>query len=214
MLKDVLFLTKNIFDEALPKKKNFYNPKSAYDVHRSLQELINKINSIANHYIALDFTEPYLQNSSCEEPSDKWREVLNRDLKGLNEYVKNYLIKLSHLSYSTFESGTYASLELYIDKIYHSKLYCVYVEKAYNIGYLEPNSYFLKINCLNRNPKHSRKIDIYEQKEIDLSTFESRDNLKNELIKINEEFKIELQKLEAYIFERYTMKDLLKNERI
>lgn len=154
MLKDVLFLTKNIFDEALPKKKNFYNPKSAYDVHRSFQELINKINSIANHYIALDFTEPYLQNSSCGEPADKWREVLNRDLKGLNEFVKNYLINLSHLTYSTFESGTYASLELYIDKIYHSMLYCVYVEKAYNIGYLEPNSYFLKINCLKLSFKN------------------------------------------------------------
>lgn len=212
MLKDVLFLTKKIFDEALPKKKNFYRPQAAYDVYRNFQELIKNIDSIANHYISLDFTEAFLQDSSCGEPIDKWREVLNRDLKRLNEYVKNYLIKLSYLSYSSFESGTYAALELYIDKIYHSNLYCNYVEKAYNIGFIEPNSYFLKIDCLNTNPKHPRKIDIHEHKEIDLSTFEARVNLKNELTKINEDLKIELQKLKDYILKRYVMEDLLKYE--
>lgn len=51
---------------------------------------------------------------------------------------------------------------------------------------------------------------MYECKEIDLSTYESRVNLKNELIKINEELKPELQKLEEYILKRYTIKDLLK----
>jgi hypothetical protein len=54
------------------------------------------------------------------------------------------------------------------------------------------------------------KIDVYVRKTTDLSTYESRVNLKNELIKINEELKPELQKLEEYILKRYTIKDLLK----
>lgn len=128
MLKDIFFITKKIFDDALSNKKDFYRPEAAYEVHRSFKELIKNIDSVANHYISLDFTEPYLHNSSYGESVDKWREVLNRDLKGSNEYVKNYLINLYYLSFSTFESGTYASLELYIDKIYHSGLYLNFVK--------------------------------------------------------------------------------------
>lgn len=108
------------------------------------------------------------------------------------------MIKLSYLSY--FD----------IAKIYHSMLYEVFVEKSYNVGFIEPNCCSLKIDCLNLNPKHHKKIDVYERKSIDLSTYESRVNLKNELIKINEELKPELQKLEEYILKRYTIKDLLK----
>ena len=198
MLKDVLFITKEIFPKVLVKKKNQNEPKKIYDFYRSFQKLIKNIDFVTNHYISLDFTEPYLQNSSCGEPVDKWREVLNRDLKGLNECVKNYLINLASLSY--FD----------IAEIYHSMLYVVFVEKSYNVGFIEPNSCSLKIDCLNLNPKHHKKIDVYERKAIDLSTYESRVNLKNELIKINEELKPELQKLEEYILKRYTIKDLLK----
>lgn len=86
----------------------------------------------------------------------------------------------------------------------------MYYTKGYNVGFIEPNSCSLKIDCLNLNPKHHKKIDVYECKEIDLSTYESRVNLKNELIKINEELKPELQKLEEYILKKYTIKDLLK----
>ena len=79
MLKDVLFITKEIFPKVLVKKKNQNEPKKIYDFYRSFQKLIKNIDFVTNHYISLDFTEPYLQNSSCGEPVDKWREVLNRD---------------------------------------------------------------------------------------------------------------------------------------
>lgn len=198
MLKDVLFITKEIFPKVLVKKKNQNEPKKIYDVYRSFQKVIIDINFVANNYLALDFTEEHLQNSSFGEPVDKWRYFFNENLTKLNISLKEYLIKLSYLSY--FD----------IAEIYHSMLYEVFVEKGYNVGFIEPNSCSLKIDCLNLNPKHHKKIDVYERKAIDLSTYESRVNLKNELIKINEELKPELQKLEEYILKRYTIKDLLK----
>lgn len=84
----------------------------------------------------------------------------------------------------------------------------------YSVSYLQNSSCGEPVDkwieVLNLNPKHHKKIDVYERKEIDLSTYESRVNLKNELIKINEELKPELQKLEEYILKKYTIKDLLK----
>lgn len=209
MLKDVLFLTKNIFDEALPRKKNLYKPKTVYNTYQSIKEVINSVKVLSNHYLALDFIEPCLQNSSCGEPVDKWREVFNRDLKVLNESVKNYLLNLSKLSHRTYKFESYIELEFYIEKVYHSMLYESFIKSSYNVGFIDSDSCLLKIDCLNINPKHPRKIDILEQKKIDLLTFESRVNLKNELNKINEELKIELQKLKNYLLKRYTMKDLL-----
>ena len=66
MLKDILFLTKKVFDEALIKEENLPNPKKVYDVYRNLKDVISDLNLVANHYLALDFSEPYLQGSSWE----------------------------------------------------------------------------------------------------------------------------------------------------
>ena len=60
MLKDVLFITKEVFSKALSKKKNLRNPKRVYDVFRSFQEVISDVDLVANHYLALDFTEHYI----------------------------------------------------------------------------------------------------------------------------------------------------------
>lgn len=62
MLKDVLFITKEIFPKILIKKKNQNEPKKIYDVYRSFQKVIIDVNFVANNYLALDFTEEHLQN--------------------------------------------------------------------------------------------------------------------------------------------------------
>ena len=77
MLNDIVKITKKIFDEALVDDKTLTVPKAVYDVYRNLSYFISDANLVANHYLALDFTEGYLQNSSWGEPIDKWRMFLN-----------------------------------------------------------------------------------------------------------------------------------------
>ena len=60
----MLFLTKKVFDEALIKEENLPVPKKVYDVYRNLEEVISDVKLVANHYLALDFSEGYLQDSS------------------------------------------------------------------------------------------------------------------------------------------------------
>ena len=54
----------------------------------------------------------------------------------------------------------------------------------------------------------SKKNYIYEYKKIDLSSFEARKILQEELNQTNEILKIESLKLKDYILKRYTMEDL------
>ena len=128
MLKDVLFITQKVFNEALEKDKNLINPKKVYDVYRSLQEVLSDVNLVANHYLALNFTEEYLQNSSWGEPIDKWRKFFNKDLEQLNESIKKYLLNLSKLSYKNLVIDNRIELEFYIEKFYHFKLYEVFIK--------------------------------------------------------------------------------------
>ena len=48
-----------------------------------------------------------------------------------------------------------------------------------------------------------------EHKKINLTTFESRENLKHELNDVNENLKIELEKIKTYIQTRFSLNDLL-----
>lgn len=203
MLKDVLFITKEVFSKALPKKKNLKNPKRVYDVFRSFQEVISDVNLVANHYLALDFSEPYLQNSSWGEPVDKWRYVLNRDLEKLNQSVKDYLQKLSYLAHDDF------IFETYVNKIFKAKDYYAFVRDTYNVGFVEQKGKLMHLHTLKSNKRNIKSICIDEHKEIDLSTFEAKLNLQKELNDINIELKKELEKLKEYIKNRYSLDDLL-----
>ena len=62
---------------------------------------------MANHYLALDFSEPYLQDSSWGEPIDKWRKFFNKDLELLNKSIKKYLLNLSELFYKNHIENNY-----------------------------------------------------------------------------------------------------------
>lgn len=203
MLKDILFLSKKVFEEALIKEKNLPNPKKVYDIYRNLQEVISDVKLVANHYLALDFSEPYLENSSWGEPIDKWRKFFNMDLEELNESVKTYLHNLSHLSHG--DSG----FETYVNTIYSAKTYYAFVRDNYNVGFVEPKCTFLHIHNLKIEQSKIESFYISEHKKIDLSTFEARVSLKNELNKINSKLQKELKKLKQYIKDRYSLDDLI-----
>ena len=203
MLKDILFLTKKVFDEALIKEENLPNPKKVYDVYRNLKDVISDLNLVANHYLALDFSEPYLQGSSWGEPIDKWRKFFNEDLEQLNESVKKYLHNLSHLGHGDF------GFETYVNNIYSAKIYYAFVRDRYSVGFVEPKCSFLHINNLKIELNKIESFYISEYKKIDLSTFEARVNLKDHLNIIKNDLETELKNLKKYIKDRYTLDDLL-----
>ena len=203
MLKDVLFITKEVFSKALSKKKNLRNPKRVYDVFRSFQEVISDVDLVANHYLALDFSEHYLQGSSWGEPVDKWRKFFNMDLEQLNESIKKYLLNLAYMRHGDY------GFETYVNTIFNAKTYYAFVRDKYSVGFVEPKCTFLHINNLKIEQTKIESFYISEHKKIDLSTFEARVSLKDELNKINSELQKELEKLKQYIKDRYTLDDLL-----
>ena len=203
MIKDILFLTKKVFDEALIKEENLPNPKKVYDVYRNLKDVISDLNLVANHYLALDFNEPYLQGSSWGEPIDKWRKFFNEDLEQLNESVKKYLHNLSHLGHGDF------GFETYVNNIYSAKIYYAFVRDSYNVGFVEPKCSFLHMNILKIEQNKIESFYISEHKKIDLSTYEARVNLKDHLNIIKNDLETELKNLKKYIKDRYTLDDLL-----
>ena len=203
MLKDIIFLTKKVFDEALIKEENLPNPKKVYDVYRNLQEVISDVKLVANHYLALDFSEHYLQGSSWGEPVDKWRKFFNMDLEELNESIKTYLHNLSHLGHGDF------GFETYVNTIYSAKTYHAFVRDKYSVGFIESKCTFLHINNLKIEQTKIESFYISEHKKIDLSTFEATVRLKDELNEINIELQEELKKLKQYIKDRYSLDDLI-----
>lgn len=202
MLKDILFLTKKVFDEALIKEENLPNPKKVYDVYRNLK-LNSDLNLVANHYLALDFSEPYLQGSSWGEPIDKWRKFFNEDLEQLNESVKKYLHNLSHLGHGDF------GFETYVNNIYSAKTYYAFVRDRYSVGFVEPKCSSLHMNILKIEQNKIESFYISEHKKIDLSTYKARVNLKYHLNIIKNDLETELKNLKKYIKDRYTLDDLL-----
>ena len=203
MLKDIIFLSKKVFDEALIKEENLPVPKKVYDVYRNLQEVISDVRLVANHYLALDFSEHYLQGSSWGEPIDKWRKFFNEDLEQLNESVKKYLHNLSHLGHGDF------GFETYVNNIYSAKIYYAFVRDRYSVGFVEPKCSFLHMNILKIEQNKIESFYISEHKKIDLSTYEARVNLKDHLNIIKNDLETELKNLKKYIKDRYTLDDLL-----
>ena len=203
MIKDILFLTKKVFDEALIKEENLPNPKKVYDVYRKLKDVISDLNLVANHYLALDFSEHYLQGSSWGEPIDKWRKFFNEDLEQLNESVKKYLHNLSHLGHGDF------GFETYVNNIYSAKIYYAFLRDRYSVGFVEPKCSFLHMNILKIEQNKIESFYISEHKKINLSTYEARVNLKDHLNIIKNDLETELKNLKKYIKDRYTLDDLL-----
>lgn len=185
MLKDILFLTKEICSEVLLKEISLYKQSEVYDVYINLQRIINDVNLIVNHLQDISYSDNNLQKS------------FNKNLKNLNKTTKIYLHNLSILN------------PIYIQDIYGLIAYYTFVRYEYNISVIESKSNLLHLNKLKiiRNKKES--LDINEHIKIDLFTLEAKINFKNELIKINVELLEESTKLKHYIKNRYTLNELL-----
>ncbi len=202
MLSEIVVLTKKILDEALDEQKILHSPKSVYEVYRALMSLINDISLVANHYLALDFTEEYLQNSSWGEPIDKWRRFFNEDLNKLNSSSKRYLHTLSYLCFEDADEGIMSSY-------YNCKTYYGFVRDEFNAGYVEPCGTMLYIKGLNTDIGVEERTHIGRFKKIDLKTYESREQLQAELRDKKKFLDQELARMKRYIKMRYTLDDLL-----
>ena len=144
-----------------------------------------------------------MENSSWGEPIDTWRKFFNMDLEELNESVKIYLHNLTHLGHGDF------GFETYVNTIYSAKTYYAFVRDKYSVGFVTPKCTFLHVNNLKIEQTKIESFYISEHKKIDLSTFEARVSLKNELNEINTQLQEELNKLKQYIKDRYILDDLL-----
>ena len=202
MLSDIVKFTKIIFDEALIDDKTLSSAKAVYDLYRDLANLISNAGLVANHYLALDFTEGYLQYSSWGEPVDKWRKFFNEDLKGLDKASKKYLHGLHGLSFD----GMFEAL---VSNHYNCKTYYGFVRDQYNAGFVEPCGKMLYITALKTDVRDNEDYYLQKHIKIDLSTYESRLKLKQELNQKIDTLKTEHQRLKSYIQSRYTLDNLL-----
>jgi hypothetical protein len=121
----------------------------------------------------------------------------DKNLKRLNKTTKMYLHNLSMLN------------PIYIQDIYGLISYYTFVKYEYNISFLESKSNLLHLNKLKIKQNKQESSNINEYKKIDLFTLEAKINLRNELIKINDELLEESTKLKKYIEDRFTLNDLL-----
>jgi hypothetical protein len=202
MLQDIVKITKKVFRDALIEEKNLNSPKNVYVVYKNLSAVIDDVKLVANHYLALDFTEGYLQDSSWGEPVDKWRMFFNKDLESLNKSVKNYLRSIASLCFED-------ELDTVLSKYYRCKSYYGFVRDSYNIGFVEPCGSNLHITSLDTKSSDINSVHLAEHEKIDLTTFESKKELQTELLLKNEKLQEQLLKLKQYIQNRYTLDDLL-----
>lgn len=202
MLEDIVKVTTIVFAEALEQDKNLNSPINVYNIYRNLSEVIGCVKLVANHYLALDLSEGFLQNSSFGEPIDKWRRFFNEDLSTLNNSLKRYLQSISSLCFEDEPEGI-------LSKYYRCKSYYSFVRDEYNIGFVEPCGSMLYVTCLDTKLKDLNSSHLAAHAKINLTTFESKKELQSELFLKAKELETELLKLKEYIQERYTLQDLL-----
>lgn len=198
MLEDVLFLTKNIFNETIYNTNKYNNAIIIYDVYRNLKELLDKLNFLSNHYLEVDFTEEYFKNLSYEDAMDKWRNLFNKNLEQLTLSTKKYLSSLNYLN------------PVFIDKHYRVIHYDAFVKLEYNVGFILPNSTILHKKTLKILEEKDKNYSIEEYKKIDLSILENRVNLKNDLDDVTLKLEYLSLKLKTYIKDSCTLDELLK----
>ncbi len=202
MLKDITTITSKIFNIALSKEEPLMAPKLVYNVYRNLAKVIDDANCVANHYLALNFSEPYLQNSSLGEPVDKWRRFFNEDLERLNSSTKKYLHGLSNLTHD----GMYLA---YMSNYYRHKTFYGFVRDHYSVGYVETCGKIMHIIQLEYKKFDTQSVYIEKFKQIDLSTFEMRKALQTHIISEVKKLKREHLILRNYILDKYKFEDLL-----
>ncbi len=200
MLQDICKLTKVLFDEAFISSSTLSSPKHIYDTYRSLECVIENTSLVSEHYLALKFDEPYLQNSGFGTPVDKWRLFLNKDFESLNGSIKIYLKNLSAMAFEDAHQNI-------MSKYFSSKAYDGFVRDEYTIGHIDPCSTVVKITALC--DEFGKNLEYFiVHKELELETFEQRVELQTALLKRKESLDSELLRLKAYIKKHYILDDL------
>ena len=210
MIEDVLKFTNIVIDEIYQPYNKISSPIVLYKLHLNLYLIIYYIDLVANHYLALDFSEDFLQNSSYGKPEDKWRIVLNKDLEELNEAIKKYLFNIMAVSFEN-------DISFWWKKSVNLKYYCGAIDSKYNVGYIENNSFILKVTYLDSEFEKflkmhvldSKRLYVTKQKEINLNTFEQRVALQKDLNSKNKKLKVFFQKLTDFIRKNFALEDML-----
>jgi len=205
MIQNITKISERVFDYFLSQHKKICSPKNLYLIYFYLNKVIEDSELVAHHYLALRFDEEFLQNSSLGIPQDKWRYFLNKDLERLNNTAKKYLLMLTGLS---FDNDTLQ--ETFIYDFYNCKGYCDFVKRRYDIGSIPPSSLYLLQNVLNTDFKDkSAYYYIEKRNKIDLSSYENRVKLKEEILKEVEKLEDLRDKTSKYIRKKFTIDDLL-----
>lgn len=182
MLDDIVKLT---------KKKKY--PKNIYDTYLALKGVIEYINLVSEHYLVMDFSEDFLQNSSHGTPQEKWRVVLNEDLEKLNTHIKKYL----------------STIYIYTSDMYNAKAYYGYVNQSYDIGHIPPCSMELISRTITTKKFDSKNYYLEKIQKLDLTNYEQKVLLRDELRAKREILISYNEKLKEYILKRITIKDIL-----
>lgn len=229
MLEDITYLTEIMFRQIIPKNMKLQSASVVYDVYSSLQCVIHDTSIVANHYLALDFSEYFLQHYSLEETLEKWRDVVNYDLTMLNKSIRNYLMQLRSVAFPLSDSSEFET----ILKFYDSKNGCAFIRDEYNVGFVSPKniltSITLKVDSerilsiqkifgseeeLKSSEKYrelKKTLSDMEDRTIrDLSTYDDRIALKKELLEKQGILEKEAESLKEYILGNYTLKDLME----
>jgi hypothetical protein len=205
MIQNITKISERIFDYFLSQNKKIRSPKNLYLIYFNLNKVIEDSKLVANHYLTLRFDEDFLQNSSFGTPQDKWRFFLNKDLDYLNNTAKKYLLMLTGLS---FDNDTLQ--ETFIYDFYNCKGYYDFVKHRYDIGSIPPSSLYLLQNVLNTDFKDkSTYYYIEKRNKIDLSSYENRVKLKEEILKEVKKLEDLRDKTSKYLRKKFTIDDLL-----
>ncbi|MGE4457138.1 MAG: hypothetical protein AB7E13_09385 [Arcobacteraceae bacterium] len=204
MLNDITNDTKWVLDQFIPKNHKISNKKSLYDLYRALHVLIDNVKLVSEHYLALDFTEDYLQNSSFGDPADKWRYFFNKDLESLNEAAQKYWMKLDSIA-----SAKERRFDGYLSRKYNSKTFYAFIRDNYNVGYVKPCGFEMISSILNFKSMSEENHYIKKFSKIDLSTYEQRIALQKSLREKNIALQEELLRLKGYIQKNISLEDLL-----
>ena len=200
MIEDIQKITKIVFDEFMDKE--LQNPKIVYSTYISLQKFIEDLALVADHYLALDFSEEYLQNSSWGTPADKWRNFFNKDLEKLDNSTKKYLMKLNAL-------GIKDKFHSILSNSYNPKAFYGFVRDEYNVGFVEPCGFDMICTPLDTNVEDNKTIYLSSFQRIELDSFAKRQELQTHLNSQKENFQKELLRLKEYLVKKYTIEDLL-----
>ena len=204
MLKDITKITQIIFDQFITENKPLKAPKAVYDLYRALGIVIDNSKLVSEHYLALDFSEGFLENSSWGEPGDKWRKFFNEDLESLNAAVKKYLHKLNYLCLDE-EQRPFSS---FMSELYNCKASYSFVREQYNVGFVEPCSFIMISKVLDTKFDNQRDY-IGKFSKTDLTSYEQRVALQTDIREKTKVLQNYLEDLKSYIQQNYTLDDLL-----